>query len=393
MATIGNKALGITLLGMNERDRNRLTLFFEHFFSGSCILVGEKFADLSILDLDSLEGKKILQQQQESHPDRPLIALSVRDPDINDVTLLSKPLSTDILKNTIDKHIKALSEQASTEAAHDPAPENKPPPVSKSRIRTSNPAPATKINDRRSALPNSATQARIIHGSCSVVESKDFYSLPKDGSLYYDPGTLFQQALKSHIELSRRDNRPTRLSLTNDKYIVLLPEANVALTNLSDSKLRPRCLLPITQHQILVDYPNEAEIRHLHDDMEVPQDIDYLLWKVTLWSARGRLPLGTHIDSVIELKQWPNLTRLLAIPQFLRIAALWAKTPLPLSKTVDALNIEARYVRAFFSACFALELTQALPANEGHEVLQNNPINAGAPKGLLQRILRRLRVE
>ncbi len=396
MATTGNKPLGIALLGMNDRDRSRLELFLDHYWSSNCILVNERFADLCILDLDSLYGKKTLQQQQDLHPDRPLIVLSVHDVDINDVSLLRKPLRVELLKSAIDNHMKELAQRALLEETPPPVSEPKPELKVTRHVKTS-PAVAhtqilTKRNDRRSALPNLATQARIIRGSCSVIESKDFYSPPKDGSLYYDPNTLFQQILKSHIEQCRLDGRPTRISLSDDKYIVLLPETGTALTNLSDSKLRPRCILPVTPHQIRVDYPGETEIRQLYDDIEAPQDIDYLLWKVSLWSARGRLPLGIHIDSIIELKHWPNLTRLLAMPQFLRIAALWAKTPLPLSKTVEALNIEARYVCAFFSACFALELARVLPANEGQAILQSNPEKAVAPKGLLRRILRRLRV-
>jgi hypothetical protein len=130
----------------------------------------------------------------------------------------------------------------------------------------------------------------------------------------------------------------------------------------------------------------------MHADTETPQDIDGLLWKVTLWSARGRLPLGTDIDTTIALRQWPNLTRLLAIPEFLRIAALWVKNPLSLSKTAELLNIEARYVCAFFSACDALELTQVLPTTGEAVVFDSNQEKSVAPKGLLRRILRRLRV-
>ncbi len=400
MSATGNKSLSIALLGMNDRDRARLELFLDQHWSSNCLLVSERYANVCILDLDGLDGKKLLQQQLELHSDRPLIVLSVRDVDNNDVTYLRKPVSAALLKKAINDQMIALSEQAAAEQFLEPAPEPTPIPApapapvsyTPPRISPATTAAPNTANDRRSALPNTVAQARIIRGSCSVKAPKDFLSLPKDDSLHYDPKTLFQQALKSHIEQSRLDGRPRRLTLADEKYIVLIPETNVALTNLSDSKLRPRCLLPISEHQIRIDHPGVTEIQRMHSGMEAPQDIEYLLWKVTLWSARGRLPHGIHMDSVIELKQWPNLTRLLAIPQFLRIAALWAKNPYPLSKTVEALNIEARYVYAFFSACFALELAQVLSTDEGQNALQESQEKAAAPKGLLQRLLRRLRV-
>ncbi|MEJ2453822.1 MAG: hypothetical protein P8103_06640 [Candidatus Thiodiazotropha sp.] len=396
MLTGYDRPLGIALLGINERDRVRLEMFLDHHWSSNCLLVTEKHADICILDLDSLDGKKVLRHQQESNPKRPLIVLSVHDTEINDVTLLRKPLSGNLLKDAINDRITKLVKQASEdeplELDLDLDLEPEAEPTLESHGESNDAVVQLKLNDRRSALPDLATQARLIHGSCGPAGGIEFDNPASNDNLFYDPSTLFQHLLKNAIEQSRRENVPVRLSLPDEKYVVLLPEPNLALTNLSDSKLRPRCLLPIKQHQARIDYPGDSEISQLKVDSGVEQDMDGLLWKVSLWSARGRLPLGTKIDTTIGLRHWPNLTRLMTIPQFMRIAALWAKTPLPLSKTVEFLNIEARYVCAFFSACYALELTQTLTTTEDLNNLQSESQQSTAPKGLLRRILRRLRM-
>jgi hypothetical protein len=400
MLSAGNKPLGVALLGVNDRDRAILELFLDQHWSSNCLLVSEDFADLCILDLDSLGGNKLLQQQQDSNPNRPLIILSVRDVTIDDVHLLRKPLSGQLLKRAIDDCISTLNLRVPEEeiptstviAEPTQIPESRPKPRAEEPRGADTALAVFKYNDRRSALPNSATQARMIRGSCGHMERFDVNIAPGSNTIYYDPNTLLQQELKSTIEQCRREARPLRMSLPDDKFIVLLPEPNIALTNLSDSKLRPRCLLPIKKYQVQIDSPDDHNIDQSHTSTEPPQDIDGLLWKVTLWSARGRLPLGIHIDTTISLRQWPNLTRLLAIPQFLRIAALWVKTPQTLSKTADMLNIEARYVCAFFSACYALELTQSLSSTENEVALENDQKRSAAPKGLLRRILQRLRV-
>jgi hypothetical protein len=387
--------LKVALLGVNERDRVRLEMFFELHWSSNCLPVSESQADLCILELDSPDGKKLLQRQLENHPDRPLIVLSVHDTDIDGTTLLRKPLNVNLLKDTIEEFMRTLVQQPVAEEEK-PAPQPRPQPIAKTdsalqpNDETNSALTIDKINERRRSLPDSATQARIIRGSCGLADNIELGNQSYGSGLYYDPGTHFQQVLKNAIEQCRREIRPLRLSMPGDKYIALLPQANIALTNLSDSKLRPRCLLPIREHQIRIDYPVESDLQR--SDNSTAQDIDGLLWKVTLWSARGRLPLGTNIENAIGLRQWPNLTRLLATPQFLRIAALWVKTPLSLNKTAKFLNIEARYVCAFFSACYALELTQILSATDGQDVLQNEPGKSVAPKGLLRRILRHLRV-
>jgi hypothetical protein len=398
MLSAGNKLLGIALLGVNDRDKAILELFLDQHWSSNCRLVSEKFADLCILDLDSLGGKKLLQQQQDSNPERPLIVLSVRDVNVDDVHLLRKPLSGQLLKRTIDDCISTLDlgapeeETPTSTSTPKSTSESTPKPRSEAHKEVDTALTVFKNNDRRSALPDSATQARIIRGSCGHMDRFEVNISPGSNTVYYDPNTLLQQELKSAIDQCRSEARPLRMSLPDDKYIVLLPESNVALTNLSDSKLRPRCLLPINKYKFRIDFPDDHETDQFHSHSEQPQDIDGLLWKVTLWSARGRLPLGIQIDMTIGLRQWPNLTRLLAIPHFLRIAALWVKTPQTLSKTADMLNIEARYVCAFFSACYALELTQSLTTAENEMALKSDQKRSVAPKGLLRRILQRLRV-
>lgn len=389
MLSLVNKPLGIALLGINKWERSRLELFIDQHWSSNCHLVAEEYADLCILDLDSLEGKKILEQQRDSHPRRPLIVLSIHNTEISDALLLRKPLNSNLLKSTIDDHIAALFAQP---------PVDNPPPAPIAGPVTENPIPPARAvsrnltNHRRSGLPSTATQARIIRGSCGPYGFIELDDDPGNENLYYDPNGYLQQVLQRAIERSRRDALPLSVNLPGEKYIALFPETNTALTNLSDSKLRSRCLLPINVHHVKIDHPNKREINHILANAEMPMDIDSLLWKITLWSARGRLPAGTDIKNPIALRQWPNLTRLVAIPQFLRIAALWVKMPLPLGKTAEHLDIDVRYVCAFFSACYALNLTQSLSAADGKVVSTFDQVRSSAPKRLLRRILRHLRL-
>jgi hypothetical protein len=87
------------------------------------------------------------------------------------------------------------------------------------------------------------------------------------------------------------------------------------------------------------------------------EDADAVLWKVSIWASRGRLPLiYNNIDKKFSLKYWPNLTRFMMTPHSMEIAALWTKEPISLRKTLDLLNIKQRYVFSFYSAEIALDL-------------------------------------
>ncbi|MCG8050799.1 MAG: hypothetical protein JAZ15_06325, partial [Candidatus Thiodiazotropha endolucinida] len=165
---------------------------------------------------------------------------------------------------------------------------------------------------------------------------------------------------------------------------------NQCLNAISDSKLKPRCLLKLNADQVKVVSSDYSESQLLLSCDTNPQPLDALLWKVSLWSSRGRLPIGTVDDVNIAIRQWPNLTRMMAIPEFIRIAALWSRNPISLAKTVEFLRIETGYVYAFFSACHAMGLIQ-FHSSYQQQSNQTDQLSTGVVKtGFLRRILRRL---
>jgi hypothetical protein len=107
-----------------------------------------------------------------------------------------------------------------------------------------------------------------------------------------------------------------------------------------------------------VDY-SITEIKHLSNNNKVVlwEDADAVLWKVSIWASRGRLPLlFNDIDREFTLSYWPNLTRFMMTPHAIEIAALWSKKPTSLRKSLILLNIPQRYIFSFYSAAIALDL-------------------------------------
>jgi hypothetical protein len=401
------RPLGISLQGFGRRDQNLLELFLEQHWASECLLVSEPYADLCLLDLDAIKSRKILQMQQESRPWRPLIVISAGDVDVFGACVLRKPIRLDILKSALDLYICEYSRShevgaASESASKAPSDETLDPPASKRSPVKALPAQASmstpdnivlvSSNGRRYELPKPEIQARIINASCGESGAIDFKNPNGGNKFFYEPTEFFQHVLKNAIVQCRKETRPLLLRFSDGMYVQLLPKKNVALTNLSDNKLRPRCLMPINVNQVHIEYSQDDEQKLLNDSNGSLQNLDALLWKVSLWSARGRLPLGTSVDTMVVLRKWPNLTRLMAIPQFFRIAALWTKCPSPLKQTVELLNIEARYVFAFFSACYALELVDRLALTESQYVPESVKPKNYAITGILRRLMQRLRI-
>ena len=92
-----------------------------------------------------------------------------------------------------------------------------------------------------------------------------------------------------------------------------------------------------------------------HPDM-VPLDI--LLWKLALGASRGRLPLGTSLDTPVALREWPNFTRLVVTPGAMSVAALWARQTCTLGQTIHLLGLPPADVFAFYSAAAAIDLVR-----------------------------------
>ncbi|MCG8098889.1 MAG: hypothetical protein JAZ05_07335 [Candidatus Thiodiazotropha taylori] len=397
MLFANHEPMGIALLGLNGKDQPMMEMFLKRYWSTQCIVVPDHLAKLCILDLDGIEGNRLLEKQQSEYNDRPLIVLSVHDMSIDGVRVLRKPLRTELLKQTIDV--------CRSEILQDCIRIEKSKPEAERIIRVS---PTTKPakqqglasewqyqssgeNKRRLSLPSAASQARFIESTCGKSNQKENdQPVISKKSVFYNHESNFQVILKNAIEISRSNRKPAHLVFQDGKSITILPNANQCLNAISDSKLKPRCLLKLNTDQVKVVSSDYSESQLLLSCDTNPQSLDALLWKVSLWSSRGRLPIGTVEDVNIGIRQWPNLTRMMAIPEFIRIAALWSKNPISLAKTVEFLRIETGYVYAFFSACHAMGLIQFHSSYQQHSN-QTDQLSTGVVKtGFLRRILRRL---
>jgi hypothetical protein len=103
---------------------------------------------------------------------------------------------------------------------------------------------------------------------------------------------------------------------------------------------------------------SSVDIERLIKEKEVQwEDADAVLWKVSIWASRGRLPLLLNdLDRRFSLLCWPNLTRFMMTPHAMEIAVLWLDKPISLRESLALLDIPQRYVFSFYSAVVALAL-------------------------------------
>ena len=78
--------------------------------------------------------------------------------------------------------------------------------------------------------------------------------------------------------------------------------------------------------------------------------LDELLWQCAWKMSNGRLLPGCRRDDVVQLKSWPNLTRVSSSANSMKIAALLSARPTSLGMAARLLNISEREVFQFYSA-------------------------------------------
>ncbi|WP_240761767.1 hypothetical protein [Nitrosococcus wardiae] len=358
---------------------------------GSYVLVDEVTAEAGILDLDGPGWEKLWKDYQSRFPRRPTLIMSMRTHAFGDALVIPKPVKLDALLATLEKLRASCRHRGEVPMSPPQQPADLPhgAGASKPLQETSSVLPDSAAPQRFTLGAAEAMEKRTAHEYCGDAPNRDVTDPIQLEKIYYDPGRYLQGHLQRALAKTQAANGVCIKSGWGE--ITLLPEASQAMLRLSDKQLRPLCVVPLVEANVEINILNPQEVEK--QCVQIPgsapwQLLQPLLWKVALWTSRGRIPVGIPLDSPVHLKHWPNVTRLLLTPHAMRIAALWTAQPHSLLETVTTLQIPQRYVFAFFSAAYSVGLVE----------LKQTPIRKSTSsnlrprqKGILGRILSRLR--
>ncbi|MGR9073415.1 MAG: hypothetical protein ACU833_10165, partial [Gammaproteobacteria bacterium] len=209
----------------------------------------------------------------------------------------------------------------------------------------------------------------------------------------YNPKDYYQGYVQAAYNLSRSKGRIIRLH-SGWKPVTIFPHSHEIWVDATDNQLRSfaavsvRTIAGADGQGLSVKSVNPTDINS--QDPEKFQSMEAFLWKLAIWTSKGRFPLGIDIHHPIYLRQWPNFTRLVITPHAMRIAALLMTGPRTLVDVARTLNIQPQYVFVFFSAAYALGLARQ-SERKADEVVAPQPIQSNEKKGLLISIMNKLR--
>jgi hypothetical protein len=225
-------------------------------------------------------------------------------------------------------------------------------------------------------------------------------------SVFYDPKVFLQGHVQSAVKVAVARNEAMRLE-TPWKSITILPEQGLIHIAADEAQVRAACGIPF-RNIIGVDVDAMAAQQIVDIKPVSPQELDEVLnskdlvrldaflWKIALFTSKGRLPKGVDANQGFFLKRWPGMTRLMLPPHAMRLAALMVQKPCSLFDAAERMGVRQQYVFAFVSAAHALGLVgqQALSAPVEAQSKVRTATAAEQPerKSLLKKILSRLKM-
>ncbi len=407
----GTSPLQIYIVGMDQRARNMLQLFFHHMCHNDYVLANEAVADISIVDMDAVHAEQIRQKHTNKYPDRPIILASLLKPASNNDVFLKKPIQPEELISILNQIKASFLEPEPISIPQTVPPENKHPAESEKDIplplvQTNMAMSATALNTKgvlvekskgkHAAPPNQSGEIISLFPTAKpnaqTVQPQPKISIEiqdkEKSSFLYNPENYLQGYIQNAYQLAQRENR--NVSLKGPwRPIIIMPETREIWVEQSHAHLYALAVMPVRGKDISTELLDKG--RPLPEKGGSVQSIEFFLWKLAMRTARGRIPVGTDLRAPVYLSHWPNLSRLMPVQNGLRIAALWTNQPVSLMETATMLAIAPKYVFSFYSVADALGLVNQQVKNSGDE--RASPVSSQPEherRGLFRKILARL---
>ncbi|AVP99923.1 hypothetical protein C7S18_23310 [Ahniella affigens] len=187
----------------------------------------------------------------------------------------------------------------------------------------------------------------------SVSIPKPITDTPTDGWLQHKRQSQHfdvSECLLGAIQLAQRESRAVVL-VANQRRLFRI-DASTRRFSLLDRAIKPGdWLTPVHQTEILT-----AEHRSVESIGHASGDLSDLLWDAGYHGSQGRLPMGAHPYDVIQLQQWPNLTRVAHGPDTARICALLVRSRATVAMVSRWLKVPIEDVHRTYAAASAAGL-------------------------------------
>jgi hypothetical protein len=381
--------------GLDGRAAHLLKMFLRGPCQDRAVLADEGEAEAFLIDLDGPKAAERFATLRKSHPHKPIVVLSLRrSVDAGGVFFVQKPVQVREMLAAIER-VRALAPPSDTPGIRQMGGDAD---VSGMKVIASKEKADASVHKVAMLLDEQGYGTYLGHR-----EEIDPADPKQRKNAYYDPNDHLQSHVQAACRLAFSRKQAIRVE-TPWKPVTILPQQRLAWVDAEEAQLRAACAIPFRRFVSLeaaglgqpaakierLDADQVAEVLSRQDTTAV----DALLWKIALWTSKGRIPCGVDLDHAVRLKRWPNFTRLLVTPHAMRIAALLHQRPCNLFEAARTLGVRQQYVFALFSAAHAQGLVevqskpQVEPGGAEPFDVPSRPESTSLLRSLLQRLKR-----
>lgn len=172
-----------------------------------------------------------------------------------------------------------------------------------------------------------------------------------------DPSTLYSEDfhfnpddyLVNILNRAVTNKQDIAVSLPSGEKLAIFPTRGDYFSQVDD--MAAFCRSGVNSFEVKV--LNPADIEHYMDGKEHGRNFDELLWQASYFASQGRLINGCEREDVVEVRYWPNLTRLPGPPSAIVITALLTRYPTSITLAGRILKVPMTEMYEYYSAAFS----------------------------------------
>jgi hypothetical protein len=389
-APVVSSPLILDLIGANERMRDTLVMVMRGPAHDIARLAERDEAQAVIVNLDGASAMTEWARYRERFPNRPAIALALtNDPVQHAIAVVAKPVKIEAFVAAVRKVREAVAQQPAALPARMPAPTRSELSAALSRsVPADTHAPSRSLSMSQRSVSLSSRRPPALEALCGTRADID----PADGAqiaaLKFSTAGYLLAHLRDATARSQEAGAPYALLQGGRPVAMVMARQDRALTLVPEVVIEALCAHP--QPDIRMGAAPSASggvsdpvARHGKSIA-----LDALLWNVAVWTYRGRLPEDAPLAERVYLRCWPNLTRMLMLPNAVRICALLTQHPMRLVDIAHALRIPQRHVFALYAAASTIGLAGVAKRDSDYlfDLQPRNP----AQREVIYRLAKRL---
>ncbi len=384
------KPLQAVLHGMDGRTYKTMVMYFQGPCNGVAVVVEDIDGEVDIVDVDFAQGKAALETLLKKKSPRPLIVLSRDEVKIKGCLYIEKPIHLATMLATLEQARLLTEQQGLTKKSPQFAIDETSSPTAAEKKAPEDTLERKKTAKHKTAMQLDETSFSSFIGILPEIDFNDEGQLLKAS---YSPKDYFQGYVLSAVKISKEKNRMLQLN-SNWQPLLIFPHSHEVWLDADDKQLRAFASLEMSKAtgSKLTITPINPVTSGVAGKLDKFYDLDAFIWKLAVWTSKGRYPQALDVHRPIFIKRWPNFTRSLVTPHALRITALLMNGPRTMLNIAQALKIKPQYVFVFVSAAYALNLV-GQAERRSDELLEPPSVKSEKTesKGLLSKILGKLR--